>query len=187
MSADNIEKNWNKFESLCKRFDDEGLNQLLDQLGERIAVCPGSIKTEYAGCYPGGLVDQSLKVSSLMRKINETLEEDQRAPVPQILKVGLLHDLGKVGDLQSDHFLDQDSDWHREKLGQLYKYNDVLPKMTYAHRTLYLLQHFGVKLDPEEWEAIATAGGPHLEENRFYVGSKNLLAKILCSARLLSQ
>lgn len=186
MDADTIEKNWNKFESLCKRFDDPGLNSLTEELGERLAACPFSIKTEYPGCYPGGLIDLTLRVTASMRKLNDTLDEASRLPTASVLKVGLLHDLGKVGDPTTDHFLDQDSDWHREKLGQLYKYNEDLPKMTYAHRTLFLLQHYGVKLDREEWEAVATSGGLHLEENRFYVGSKSSLTKILSAARLMS-
>lgn len=185
MDADTIEKNWNKYDSLCKRFDDPCLNTLLEELGERLATCPYSIKTEYPGCYPGGLIDLTLRITASMRKINDTLEEERRIPTSSILKVGLLHDLGKVGDVDTDHFLEQDSDWHREKLGQLYKYNDNLPKMTYAHRTLFLLQHYGVKLAQSEWEAISTSGGLHLEENRFYVGAKNSLSKILSSAKLL--
>lgn len=186
MDADSIEKNWNKFDSLCKRFDDPGLNSLLEGLGERLAVCPFSIKTESPGCYPGGLVDVSLRISTAMRKINDTLDESDRLPTSKILKVGLLHDLGKVGDLEQDHFLEQDSSWHREKLGQLYKYNENLPKMSYAHRTLYLLQGSGVVLDQDAWEAILLSGGMHLEENRFYAGTKNTLSKILGAARLLT-
>ena len=186
MDTETIEKNWNKYESLCKRLGDPALEALIDQMGERIAVCPFSLRTEFIGCYPGGLVDVSLRVCSAMKKINETLDDDRRVPTPALIKVGLLHDLGKVGDLEQDHFLEQDSDWHREKLGQLYKYNESLPKMTHAHRTLYLLQNFGVTLDSYEWEAIVTSGGMHLEENRFYAGSKNSLAKILTSARLIS-
>lgn len=186
MDAETIEKNWNKYESLCKRFSDPALDNLLDHLGERIAICPFSPRTDLVGCYPGGLVDMSLKIFANMRKINDTLDEEIRVSVPHLLKVGLLHDLGKVGDAENDHFLDQDSDWHRDKLGQMYKYNESLPKMTYAHRSLFLLQNFGVKLDQFEWEAIATSGGMHLEENRFYAGSKNNLSKILLSSRLMS-
>ncbi|NDC22807.1 MAG: hypothetical protein EBZ49_01570 [Proteobacteria bacterium] len=183
MNTDEIESNWNKYDSLCKRFSDPGLNSLIDLLGERMAICPFSIKTEYTGCYPGGLIDVTLRITSAMRRINDTL--DDKLPTASILKVGLLHEIGRVGDIEQDHFLHQDSDWHRDKLGQLYKYNDALPKMTYAHRTLYLLQSFNVGLTREEWESIATSGGYHLEENRFYVGTKNTLGKILSSARML--
>lgn len=125
----------------------------------------------------------SLNITASMRKLNDLL--DNKLPTSTILKVGLLHDLGKVGDLEQPHFLDQDSDWHREKLGQLYKYNESMPKMGYSHRALWLLQHFGVSLTRDEWEAIYIGGGLHLEENRFYSGSKSSLTRLLAAARTL--
>jgi len=100
-----------------------------------------------------------------------------------ILKVGLLHEIGKIGDLSEDYFVEQDSDWHREKLGQVYKFNDDLNKMSVSHRTLFLLQHFGVELSKDEWIAIQLAGGSHFEENRFYVGHEPTLALALQLAK----
>lgn len=186
MDTELIERNWNKFDSLCRRFDDSGVNSLLEALGERLAVCPHSIKTEYGGCYPGGLIDVTLRVTACMRKINDTLEEGVKVSTPSLLKVGLLHDIGRVGDQTTDHFLEQDSSWHREKLGQLYKYNEEMSKMTYPHRSLYLLQHFGVSLERDEWEAILLSGGMHLEENRFYSGTRSQLSRVLLSARMMT-
>ena len=183
IEPEKIESNWNTFTSLCKRFSDPGLDRLLEDLGQRLVECPFSTRTEYPGCYTGGLIDMTLRVTSSMRKINDTL--DEKLPTPTLLRVGLLHDLGKVGDLEQDHFLEQDSDWHREKLGQLYKYNESMPKMGYSHRTLWLLQHYGVALTRDEWEAIYISGGLHLEENRFYAGTKSQLTRILSAAKLL--
>ena len=54
-----------------------------------------------------------------MRKINDAF--DMGLSAASILKVGLLHDIGKLGTVDHDLFVDQDSSWHREKLGQLYK------------------------------------------------------------------
>jgi hypothetical protein len=183
MDAETIENNWKTYESLCKRLNDEGLNKLLTDLGDRIVECPNSPKLEQTGCYPGGLIEISLRVASTMRKLNETL--DDKLPTSSIIRVGLLHEIGKIGDLETLHFLDQDSDWHRDKLGQMYKYNEEMDKMTYAHRALWLLQYYGVSLSRDEWEAIATSGGYHLEENRFYTATKNKLGRLLCAARLL--
>ena len=110
-------------------------------------------------------------------KISSALGYD--TSTASIIRVGLLHEIGKVGDINNDYFLEQDSDWHREKLGQMYKYNENLPKMTVSHRTLYLLQSYGVTLTREEWEAIATSQGHHLDENKFYAYSKEPLTKLL--------
>jgi 5-enolpyruvylshikimate-3-phosphate synthase len=97
-----------------------------------------------------------------------------------------LHDLGKVGDLENDFYVEQDSAWHREKLGQFYKYNEDLSKMSITHQTLFLLQHFGVTLTRDEWIAIQLSGGSHFEENRFYVGSEPTLALILQQAKQIT-
>ena len=37
-----------------------------------------------------------------------------------LVKISLLHELGKLGDPENELYIPQDSDWHREKLGQNY-------------------------------------------------------------------
>ena len=135
------------------------------------------------GAFPGGLIQHSLDVAGTMRKILQAHQFE--LPVESILKVGLLHDIGKIGDLDNDLFIDQDSEWHREKLGQMYKYNENLQKMSVSHRTLFLLQHFNVSLTNDEWISIQLAPGSHFEENRFYVGSEPTLAIVLQQAKSL--
>ena len=144
-------------------------------------MCPASTRTDQYGAYPGGMVQHALEVTSTLRTLNTSLELGLSTAA--IIKVGLLHDIGKVGGLEEDNFLEQDSDWHREKLGQLYKYNDALNKMSTSHRTLFLLQHYGVSLSLDEWLAIQLAQGSHFEENRFYVGHEPTLAVILQQAK----
>jgi hypothetical protein len=177
MSIEKIESNWKTYESLCRRLSDHSINSLLDTMGERIVMCPASSRTDQYNCAPGGLVQHSMDTTITMRTLNESLGFD--LPTASILKVGLLHDIGKVGDAENDYFVEQDSDWHREKLGQHYKYNDALQKMSVSHRSLCLLQSFGVQLTTEEWLAIQLAQGSHFEENRFYVGDEPSLALLL--------
>lgn len=183
MDYEKIESNWSLFQSLASKLSDERLDDLLEQIGERLVICPAAPRTEYSGCYPGGLIDHALKVTNAMRSIASAT--DTQVSVASVLKVGLLHELGKVGDMESDYFVDQDSDWHREKLGQHYKYNEDLKKMSVSHRTLWLLQSAGVKLTADEWEAIVTSQGLHIEENRFYAYSENPLVRLLHAARLM--
>ena len=174
---DKIKSNWEKYEKLCGRLCDDNINDLIEFLGERILMCPASMRDSEYNSAPGGLIEHALTVAFTMRSINDAL--DLNIPINSILKVGLLHEIGKVGDENHDCFVEQDSDWHREKLGQNYKYNEEIPKMSISHRTLYLLQQFGVKLTRGEWVAIQIAGGSHFEENRFYVGSESTLALLL--------
>lgn len=179
-----IQSNWETYEKLAKRLGDDNIGELLDTLGERLVMCPASPKKSATCAFPGGLVEHSLDVTRVMRKIASSLELD--IDISSILKVGLFHDIGKVGDLEKDYFIDQDSDWHREKLGQLYKFNDSLNKMSISHRTLYLLQHFRIGLTNDEWIAIQLAQGSHFEENRFYVGHEPTLAMVLQQAKQMT-
>ena len=176
-----LKTNWKQYEKLCRRLSDAGLNELLDNLGQRLVTCPASPRTEQYGCYPGGLIEHALETTGLMRTLTDAYGFSVQ--VASILRVGLLHEIGKIGDTELDYLVDQDSDWHREKLGQLYKFNEDLPKMSVSHRTLYLLQHFNVKLSRDEWVAIQLAGGSHFEENRFYVGHEPSLALLLQQAK----
>ena len=176
-----IESNWKQHEKLCKRLSSDNLNKLLDELGQRLVMCPASTRKDQYGCYPGGLIEHALEVTALMRTLADAYSFS--VPIASILRVGLLHEIGKVGNLESAYFVEQDSDWHREKLGQHYKYNEDLNKMSVSHRTLYLLQHYGVTLTNDEWLAIQLASGSHFEENRFYVGHEPSLALILQQAK----
>ena len=183
ISIDTIEENWKKYEKILGRLSDENITMMVDAIGERLAICPVGRSESEAGSYPGGLVEHSLKVASTMRKLNESLGFN--LPMQSILKVSLLHDIGRVGDETHDLLIEQDSDWHREKLGQNYKFNEDLPKMSVSHRTLYLLQKFGIHLTRDEWVAIQISGGSHFEENRFYVGSEPSLAILLQKSKSL--
>ena len=149
----------------------------MDDLGERLVMCPASPKLDQYGAAPGGLIEHALQVTTTMRTLNSALE--MNLSVASVIKVGLLHELGKVGNLTSRYFVEQDSSWHREKLGQMFKYNENLNKMSISHRTLWLLQHYGITLDNDEWLAIQLAAGFHFEENRFYVNHEPSLALLL--------
>jgi hypothetical protein len=181
MKIDQIEKNWETYEKLCNRLCDESLNIFLSTCGERIAMCPASMKLDQYGCEPGGLVRHALDVASKMRILNDSM--DFGLELDSILKVSLLHEIGKIGDLENDYFIPQESEWHREKLGQMFIYNPKVQKMSISHRTLFLLQHFGIKLTRDEWIAIQVSTGLHFEENRFYAGSEPTIGLLLSNAK----
>jgi hypothetical protein len=143
-------------------------------------MCPRGL-TEEDGGNPGGLLEFSLATASVAKSLGATFGHTK-----SLVKVALLHELGKVGGLvdESELYLIQDSDWHREKLGHVYKYNDNCPKMNIAHRSLWLLSHFQFDLSREEWAAINVSQGLHLPENQFYARSLCPISAGLLSARL---
>lgn len=183
LSIDTIKLNWQTFEKLLSRLCDDNISLLLEMLGDRIIMCPSSSRLNQYGAYPGGLVSHTLEVVSNMRKINDACGLD--LSTDKILKAGLLHDIGKIGDLEYELFIEEDSEWHREKLGQMYKFNEKIQKMSVSHRSLWLLQCFGVMLTNDEWLAIQLAQGSHFEENRFYAGSEPSLSILLQQSKAM--
>lgn len=183
INFDELKNRWDKYDNLLRRLGDGNLNKLLDDLSERLLMCPSSPRTDQPGCFPGGLIDHALRVTATMRTLDKA--HGSGLETNSIIKVGLLHELGKVGDLKLRYFVEQDSSWHREKLGQLYKFNESLNKMSVSHRTLWLLQHYGVVLSNDEWLAIQLAPGSHFEENRFYVGFEPTLSLLLQHAKAM--
>ena len=164
--------------------NEKPIHAMLDTLGERMIVTPSGRFIKDQGCEPGGMIKMSLRVAQQAVKLMEAYGMSSKMK-KSVVKVALLHDVGKVGDLEHDWLTNQDSDWHREKQGAHYKFFEAndLQRMSISHRTLYLLQHFGVKLTKDEWLAIQLAGGFHFEENRWYVNSEPDLSTIIQQAK----
>lgn len=181
-----LEKIWETYTSalmsVCVGNETE-IRALLDDLGERLIVAPSVDKDRDPGCHPGGLVKVSLDTAGVAVKLIGAygLSKDIK---PSLIKVCLLHDIGKVGDETHDYLIPNEVGWQREK-GSLYKFNDDkhFAKMSTTHRTLYLLQKYGVKLTKEEWIAIQISSGQYIEENRFYLYAEPPIGLILQQAK----
>ena len=172
MKMDIIKKNWNTFKTILNRLDDENIDTMLDKIGERICLAPANPNNKQYGCYPGGIVVASTKLAKAMQALNEF--HGNPVDIKSVYKVGLLHDIGRIGTLSDDWLLPQDSDWHREKLGNEFKVNFDLPKMTHLQRTMFLLSQFQVVLSEEEFTALVS-----LDERE----AKNTLGALLLHAR----
>tara|TARA_Y100001963_G_C6637090_1_gene379105 strand:+ start:242 stop:805 length:564 start_codon:yes stop_codon:yes gene_type:complete len=180
MEAEQILEQFEKYCDVLKKvIGTPSTEKLGDLFGERLAMSPRGL-TEETGGNPGGLVDFGLKVASAAKTLSADFGETK-----SLVKVALLHELGRAGDLTEDLYLIQDSDWHRDKLGQTYKYNEACAKMNIAHRTLWILSHLGIDLTREEWVAINVSQGLHLSENQFYANTLNPVAAGLLAARLI--
>ena len=78
-----------------------------------------------------------------------------------------------------DCYIPQDSSWHREKLGEMYKYNPEIPFMPVAVRSIFTLTQYGIALSHEEYVAILIHDGWILEENRKFIFKEPTLAMVL--------
>jgi len=181
MSAENLVEQYEKYCDVLSKVSDSGsVARLSEAIGDRLVLAPRGLTAEDGGV-PGGLVEFSLRAASAAKSMSRHFGDPKT-----LVRVSLLHELGKLGDLceGGDLFLPQESDWHREKLGQMYKYNDVCSRMNVGHRTLWILSHLNFDLTREEWMAINVSQGLHLQENQFYASSIDGIAAGLLAARL---
>lgn len=177
-----IEENYKRFISLCTQTGERSsqVEALINHFGERLVIAPGSSRVNYHDAWPGGLVDHSLKVLqhlTLLCKLNKVDVTRE-----SLIIVGLFHDIGKVGDLNNDYYLPQDNAWRRDNLGEMYTHNYSMQKMSVTDRSLWLMQHFKIDLDIEEWLAIKLNDGMYVQENKEYAMHEPTLALLLHQA-----
>lgn len=189
LTPEQIESNWNKFMKLCETTlgdRSQAVLEMCEVLGERLALAPASSKTSHHCAFPGGLVEHSLRVLNIAHQLVKATGADVNKQ--SLVLVALFHDLGKLGyaDEGTDYYVPQDSQWHRDKLGEMYKTNTDIPFLTVPHRSLFLLQEFGVKLTQEEYVAIMIHDGFSLQENQKYVLKEPMLATIISNADYMS-
>jgi len=173
ITPEEIAENFDKFRSLCEKLGDrsEAALRLVDSLGERLALCPASGKKDFHNAFPGGLVEHSLRV--LQNAMTLCKGFGWKIPKDSLIIACLFHDIGKVGLVHddgtlNDYYVPQDSEWHREKLGELYKYNKHIQYMLTPQRSVYMCQAFGLNLKVDEYLSILLNDGFVVDENKQY-------------------
>lgn len=153
-----VQENWDKVKSLVNRIENEkvkaGCIALTDHLYDRMAVAPASTRKEYIGCFVGGLVWHSLNVLRTMNSLRTSLDLGDEVSADSMILLGLFHDIGKLGNEDNDYYVPQNSEWHREKLGQLYEVNKGMGNVPVPVRTLWWLNKFNIPLSENEIHAI---------------------------------
>jgi hypothetical protein len=172
-----IEVLWSKYEGLLNKLGNEKINELIDQQGQRIISSSYSQRVKEPFCGIGGLVEYSLELAKASSSISKALNYD--ISKASIIKCALLSILGRVGTLTINRFEDTTSEWHKEKLGQYYDWNENCPKYHVNDMTLYALQHYDIKLTWDEWSAISLLRENSSENNKFYGFSKSRLATVM--------
>lgn len=172
LTPEEIEQNWQKFASLCEKTGDRApaIAKMLEDLDERLCLCPASAKASFHNAFPGGLVEHSLRVLNNVVALNKTYGFN--LPKESMIISALFHDIGKVGlpgkGSENDYYIEQTDSWRRDKLGEVYKYNDDLKYLSTPDRSVFILQHYGVRLTADEWLAIKLNDGFVVQENKAY-------------------
>jgi hypothetical protein len=174
LTPEQIDQNWFQFRKLCEKTGDRApaISAMLDELDIRLCMCPASAKRDYHLAVPGGLCDHSLRVLAnfliLNREFNWQLDKSS------MIISALFHDIGKVGlpgkSSEFDFYRPQTDQWRLDKMGEEYFYNNDLITMTTSDRSVFLLQHYQIKLTPDEWLSIRYSDGfgPNTEMSKNY-------------------
>lgn len=187
LTPEQIQENWMKYRNLLEKNTGDrvdAVRNLLDSLEERLMLCPASSKKDFHNAFPGGLVEHSLRVLSNAFKLAKSF--DWELPRDSLIIGCLFHDLGKVGSDTTDYYVPQDSDWHRDKLGETYKHNKAINYMSVPLRGVWLCQHYGLKLTHDEFLSIVLNDGWVLQENKPYCLKEPLLAHVVMTADYIS-
>jgi len=124
-------------------------DELMKFLGEAFIKAPASSMSDYHNAFEGGLIDHSLRVASYAVKINNSLPDKEKVNQTSLLKVCLLHQIGKA-----NLYVPCTSEWHRKNQGKMYEFNEDLVSMRVGERSVYYATSNGVSLTEEEYSAI---------------------------------
>lgn len=123
--------------------------ELTSFLGEAFIKAPASSMTEYHNAFEGGLVDHLLRVASYAVRINNSLPDEEKVDQTSLLKVCLLHGIGKA-----NLYTPCTSEWHRKNQGKMYEFNSNLVSMRVGERSVHYALSNGIKLTEQEFAAI---------------------------------
>jgi len=180
LTSEQIQSNWKDLIGCIKStFDDsypdnrrERLLKMYHDLESRMMLAPASGRNYYHNCFPGGYVDHVLRVINFTNQIY-ALWKSNGAKVDsytkeEVIFVAMHHDLGKVGDLENDYYVPNDSEWHRKNQGKIYNHNPNLQYMTVPDRAIWLLNQFDIKLTEIEYLGIKLTDGLYDKANEPY-------------------
>tara|TARA_R100000808_G_scaffold22856_1_gene50088 strand:+ start:751 stop:1521 length:771 start_codon:yes stop_codon:yes gene_type:complete len=180
LTENQIIENWDKLMKLIEdTFDGDRLKKLKTMytyFEDRMSVAPASGKAHYHNAMVGGYVEHVLHVTNCALKIKKLWVEDGATinfTDEELIFAAMHHDLGKVGDLDEDYYIPQDSEWHRKNQGSIFKHNPKLQYMSVTDRSLFLLQHFGIPMSEWEYIGLRLTDGMYEDANKTYYMNYN--------------
>ena len=176
-----IKENWDDLIGRIEhQFSGERKDKLLEMynhFADRMMFAPASSRESYHNCFPGGYVDHVLRVMDCAFDLyNSWMMQGaytDNYSVEELMFAALNHDLGKVGDLENDTYIPNESEWHRKNQGALYTVNPKTEFSLVPDRSLFLLQHFGITYSWNEFLGIRIHDGMYEEANKPYLISFN--------------
>ena len=180
LSAEQIQQNLNRFYELINKYiTGDRKDQLIDfykSVEDVLALAPASTKIDHHNCFPGGYVDHVVRVveaSLVLEKVWDKFGQVKKYTTEELVFSAINHDLGKLGTNDQPVYIQNDSQWHIEKQGILYKYNPLVTHMRISDRSLFYLQQQGIQVSENEYLAIKLHDGLYEEGNKPYFMTYN--------------
>ena len=178
LTPEQIKDNWDKFLAVIEEYISpdraDKLIEFYTQHEERFALMPASHKVQYHNCFPGGYVDHVLRVINAALKLDNVWREMGMVDtytIEELVFSALNHDLGKFGTEEQASYIEQTDQWRRDKLNEVYTFNDRLEYMTVPDCGLHLLYTLGITPTKNEMLAIKLHDGLYDDSNKPYLMS----------------
>ena len=184
LTPEQIHENWVKLINLIKdtfseEYPDNRREKLLNMyqyFEDRMCVAPASGREHFHNAHVGGyvehvlhVVDCAVQIKELWVKNNSTINFTDE----ELIFAAMHHDVGKVGDMDKDYYVPQESEWHRKNRGEIFNHNSELQYMTVTDRAIFLLNQFGIKMTEWEYVGLRLTDGLYEEANKSYYISYN--------------
>tara|TARA_Y100000114_G_scaffold157061_1_gene186857 strand:- start:771 stop:1547 length:777 start_codon:yes stop_codon:yes gene_type:complete len=195
-----IQDNWSKLRGIINdTFEGtrlEKLNKMYDYFEDRMILAPASAKEHYHNAMVGGYVEHVLHIVDFSQQVRDIWLKNGAEinfSNEELVFAALHHDLGKVGDLEHDYYVINESEWHRKNQGKIYNHNPDLVFMTVTDRALFLLQHFGINMSVNEYLGLKLTDGLYEDGNEKYLktflpetGLRSHIARVLHQADMMA-
>ena len=175
LKPEQIQKNWNQLRQLITNTFEgerlEKLNTMYDYFEDRMCLAPASGKEHFHNAHIGGYVEHVLHVVDCAMKITNLWQSEGATinfTTEEVIFAALHHDLGKVGDMDKDYYVPQESEWHRKNQGSIFTHNSELQYMTVTDRAVFLLNQFQIPMTENEYIGLRLTDGLYEEANKKY-------------------
>ena len=149
----------------------ENLNKMYDHFEDRMCMAPASGKEHFHYAHVGGYIEHVLHIIDYSKQLKGVWEGNGATinfTDEELIFAAMHHDLGKVGDLEHDYYVPNESEWHRKNQGAIYTHNKELQHMTVTDRAIFLLGHFKVPMSECEYIGLRLTDGMYEEANKAY-------------------
>lgn len=171
LKTEQITKNAAKFFKTAQEYGFMN-DDLMNFLGQDFIKAPASTMKDLHNAFEGGLIDHLLRVTKYAVSLNDTiLSENLKLDKKSIVKVGLLHQIGKA-----HLYTPCTSEWHVKNQGKMYDFADVV-SMRVGERSAFYVLTYGIKLTEEEYQAIVNYDKDESDKQAKY--HTNTLGEIL--------